>query len=198
MKSFFDNAAKFIAALSLAAAFIVGAGARVAAQVTGRLQLDSLERLAPKSIETVNIEIDGILIKLAGVALDEKDPDEKNVKELISGLRGVYVKSYEFKTDGEFGEGDLSPIREQLRAPGWTRMVDVKSRGVDIGDAEIYVATEAGRVEGMAILVVDPKELTVINIVGSMDIDKLKKLEGNLGIPRIHIQRKGGRRASRR
>jgi hypothetical protein len=44
----------------------------------------------------------------------------------------------------------------------------------------------------MAILCVEPKELTVINIVGSIDADKLRKLEGNLGIPRIHVARKRG------
>ena len=112
------------------------------------------------------------------------------VKEIVAGLKGVYVRSYESKAGAQFTDADLAPLREQLRAPGWSRIVDVKSR--DEGDnAEIYVATEGERVEGMAILTFEAKELTVINIVGSIDPNKLRLLEGTLGIPRIHGSRKG-------
>ena len=177
-KSFARAAASVVAAAALAAAAFASASAQTGPSVSGRLRLDSLERLAPKASETVNVEINGILIKFASVALSDKD---------ISGLRGVYVKSYEFKSEGQFTEGDLAPLREQLRAPGWTRIVDIKSRDAMEDNAEVYVATDGGRVEGMAILSVEPKELTVINIVGAIDIEKLKRLEGNLGIPRIHV-----------
>jgi len=196
LKSFARAATSFAAAALLAACACASASAQGGASLNGRLRLDSLERLAPKADETVNIEIDGFLMKFAAAVLSDKDPDERNVKEIIAGLRGVYVKSYEFKSAGQFTDGDLAGLRAQLGAPGWSRIVDVKSRGEDEDNAEIYVATEGGRVEGMAILCVEPKELTVINIVGSIDADKLRKLEGNLGIPRIHVEHKG--RAARR
>ena len=196
VKSFFKTATKFVVALSLVAGALIAARAQATPAVSGRLQLDSLERLASKASETVNIEVDGFLIKFASAALSDEDPEEKNVKEILAGLKGVYVKSYEFKTEGQFSEADIAPVREQLRAPAWKRLVDLKSRGVEIEDAEVYVATDGDRVEGMAIIAVEPKEITVVNIVGSIDMDKLKKLEGNLGVPRIHIgrRREGARR----
>ena len=184
---------RFTSALVVAAATFACASAASAqgGQASGgRLRLDSLERLAPKAAETVNIEIDGFLIKFAGSLLSNEDADEKAVKELVEGLRGVYVKSYEFKSDGQFSEADVAIVREQLRAPGWTRLMDVESRGLDFGDAELYVASAGGRVEGIALLVVEPKELTVINIVGSVDVDKLKKLGNTLNLPRVRIKRK--------
>src|SRR2546423_5474310 len=195
-KSFARAAASVVAAAALAAAAFTPASAQTGASVSGRLRLDSLERLAPKAVETVNVEIDGILIKFASVALSDKDPDERTVKEIISGLRGVYVKSYEFKSEGQFTEGDLASVREQLSGPGWSRIVDIKSLDDADDNAEVYVATDAGRVEALAILSVEPKEVTVINIVGSIDIEKLKRLEGSLGIPRIHIHHR--RHAARR
>ena len=172
--------------------FILVGAARAQGQpgATGRLRLDSLEKLAPKAAETVNIEIDGILIKFAGSILSDEDADERAVKELVSGLRGVYVRSYEFKADGQFAEADVAAVREQLRAPGWSRVMDVKSRGLDFGDAEVYLATAAGRVEGFALLVVQPREVTVVNIVGSLDLDKLKQLGDTLNLPHIHVKRK--------
>ena len=156
----------------------------------GRLRLDSLEKLAPKAAEAVNIEIDGVLIKFAGSILSDEDADERAVKELITSLRGVYVRSYEFKSEGQFAEADVAAVREQLRAPGWSRVMDVKSKGLDFGDAEVYLATAGGRVEGFALLVVEPREVTVVNIVGALDLDKIRKLGDNFNLPHVNIKRK--------
>ena len=175
------------------ATFILAAAARAQAPPqaeAGRLRLDSLERLAPKAAEAVNIEIDGVLIKFATPMLSDEDADERAVKELISGLKGVYVRSYEFKSEGQFEDADVSAVRAQLRAPGWSRVMDLKSRGLDFGDAEIYLATAGGRVEGFALLFVGPKELTVVNIVGSLDLEKLRRLGDDLNLPRLRVKRK--------
>ncbi|HEX8147875.1 MAG TPA: DUF4252 domain-containing protein [Pyrinomonadaceae bacterium] len=172
------------------AAAALAVPARAQTEAAGRLRLESLEKLAPKAAEAVNIEIDGILIQFAGSILSDKDADERAVKELVTGLRGVYVKSYEFKSSGEFAEADVAAVREQLRAPGWSRVMDVKSRGLDFGDAEVYLATAGGRVEGFALLVVQPRELTVVNIVGSLDLDKIRRLGANLKLPRVTVKRK--------
>jgi len=172
------------------AALALPARAQGQQTVTGRLRLESLEKLAPKAAEAVNIEIDGILIKFAGSILSDEDADERAVKELVAGLRGVYVRSYEFKSAGQFADADVAALREQLRAPGWSRVMDVKSKGLDFGDAEVYLATAGGRVEGFALLVIEPRELTVVNIVGSLDLDKIRRLGDNLNLPRVTIKRK--------
>jgi Domain of unknown function (DUF4252) len=187
----FRKAARLLAALALAAFAFASSAARASAQERGRVRLDGLDRLAPKATDTVNVEVDGFLIKLASKILSDKDPDEKTVKEIISGLRGVYVRSYEFGKEGEYTDADIAPVREQLRAPAWTRLVGVRSHDGGDDRAEIYVATDAGRVQGMTIIVAEAREITVINIVGDIDVDKLKRLEGSLGIPRIHVEHKG-------
>jgi hypothetical protein len=160
------------------------------AATAGRLRLDSLERLATKANEIVNIEIDGFLMKFAGTLLSDTDADERTVKEIIAGLKGIYIRSYEFKSGGAFAEGDLAALREQLRTPGWSRVIDVKSLGAEFDDDEVYMATSGGRVEGLVLLDIQPKEVTVINIVGAIDLDKLNKLKGKLRLPHINITRK--------
>lgn len=193
LKPHFQAALKLLAAAALMLLALASARAQTP---DGRLRLESLERIAPKADETVRIDVDGILLDLGGSILSDKDPEEKLVKEIIKGLRGVYVRSYEFKGEGDFKDSDLDVLREQLRGPGWSRLVDVKSRDTDFDGAEVYALTSGGRVGGMAVLIVQPKHLLVINVVGSIDLDKLKRLEGSLGIPRIHIRRGG--RAPRR
>src|SRR5947209_2461462 len=92
VKSFVKANTKFIIPVALAALALAARPAPAAAQDRGRLRLDGLERLAPRATDTVSVEVDGILIKLASKILSDKDPDEKTVKEIVSGLRGVYVR----------------------------------------------------------------------------------------------------------
>ena len=51
----------------------------------------NIERLAAKATETVNVTVDGSLLQLAGKFLSSSDPDQKQVKTLISNLKGIYV-----------------------------------------------------------------------------------------------------------
>ena len=129
LKPHFSAAAKLLAAAALM--LLALASARAQGAQDGRLRLESLQRVAPKASETVSIDVDGILLSLGKSMLSDDDPEEKTVKEIIEGLRGVYVRSYEFKTEGEFKETDLDVLRQQLRGPGWSRLVDVKTRGTD-------------------------------------------------------------------
>ena len=43
--------------------------------------------------------------------------------------------------------------------------------------------TENGKIGGLAILVTEPKELTIVSIEGSIDPDQLNELGGHFGIP---------------
>src|SRR5215218_2912158 len=192
LKPHYSAAAKLLAAAALMLLALASARAQTP---DGRLRLESLESLAPRASETVRIDVDGMLLSLGRSVLSDDDPDEKAVKEIIEGLRGVYVRTYEFKSEGDFKDTDLDGLRQQLRGPGWSRLVDVKTRGMDFDGAEVYALTAADRVEGMAVLITESKRLIVVNVVGSIDLDKLRRLEGKLGIPRIRIGRgdKGGR-----
>jgi len=94
LKPHFSAALKLLAAAALMLLALASARAQTP---DGRLRLESLERVAPRASETVSIDVDGILLSLGKSMLSDDDPDEKTVKEIIEGLRGVYVRSYEFK-----------------------------------------------------------------------------------------------------
>src|ERR1044072_7842122 len=112
----------------LIALLLIIASAFVAKAQDTRLQLASLDHLAAKASQTVDVNVDERLMKLAAKLFSDKDEDERVIKKLITGLKGIYVKSFEFETDGQFVAADLEPIRAQLRGAGWTRMVNVVSK----------------------------------------------------------------------
>ena len=153
---------------------------------SSRIQMSGLDHLATKASQTVDVNIDERLMRLAGKVFSEKDEDEREVKKLVEGLKGIYVKSFEFDAAGQYAAADVETIRTQLRAPGWTRLVNVTSRKE--GMLEVYLLFNGEQVGGLAVLHTDDKELTVVNIVGPVDIDKLAKLEGQFGVPELGIE----------
>lgn len=146
----------------------------------------NLDRLEAKASEVVNVQLDGALIQLASRFLSDKDPDEANVKRLVGGLKGIYVKSFEFEEKGQYNLSDVEELRAQLRSPAWARIVGASSKKKG-ENSEVYLKTEAGQITGLAIIVTDPKELTIVNIVGSIRPEDIRDLGGHLGIPKIDI-----------
>jgi Domain of unknown function (DUF4252) len=151
-----------------------------------RIQMSSLDHLAPKANETVDVNIDERLMKMAAKVFSDKDADEKEVKELVAGLKGIYVRSFEFDADGQYSAADVESIRAQLRAPDWTRLVNVTSKKE--GTFEVYMLMNGEQIGGLVVLSAEDKELTVVNIVGPVDLEKLAKLEGQLGVPDLGIE----------
>lgn len=151
-----------------------------------KLQLAQLDHLAGKAKETVDVSIDERLMQMAAKLFNDKDEDEAKIKQLIIGLKGIYVKSFEFDNENEYTTADIEIVRAQLRQPSWSRLVYVTSKRE--GNIEVYLSMVGQQINGLAVLSIEPKELTVVNVVGPVDLEKLASLEGNLGIPELGIQ----------
>jgi hypothetical protein len=159
----------------------------------GKIQINHLERLSNQAVETVDVTVDEKLIALAGKFLNEKrSPDEKLAKEIINGLKGVFVKRFVFEKENEYTDADLQAIRSQLDAPGWSRIVGVRSKrkGTNV---DVHIMTDESLIKGLTVLVVEAKALTVVNVVGPIDVEKLSQLEGRFGIPNIGLEQVGGK-----
>jgi hypothetical protein len=178
---FFIGAIRVIV-LALLAAFF---GATARAQ-DARLQIDQLKRLADKAAEVVEVTLDERSLRLAARFLSTNNPDEAKVKEIVSGLKGVYVRVFEFDKPGEYSSSDLESIRSQLRQPGWDKIVGVSSRrgGENV---DVHLKYQGDNVIGLAIVAADPTELTVVNILGLIDLEKFRQLGGQFGIPKLEL-----------
>ncbi|MBZ5611979.1 MAG: DUF4252 domain-containing protein [Acidobacteriia bacterium] len=146
------------------------------------LKLDSLDKLAAQASNSVKVTLEGSLLRLATRFLSSDDPEEAQVKELVKGLKGIYVRSFEFSKAAQYSDSDVEAIRAQLRGSSWKPIVEVRGKGDD--NADIYVKEQGDQFAGIAIIAAEPQELTVVNIDGLIDLDGLAKLEGNFGIPK--------------
>jgi hypothetical protein len=151
-----------------------------------KLELKGLDRLAALADETVNLDIPAGMLGFAGNML-KGDGDQAAAKALLSALKGIYIRSFEFDRDNMYTADDVDRIRKQLSGPGWTKFISTESKR-DRELVEIYSWQEGGVSGGLAILVAEPMELTIVNIVGPFDLAKLPLLQGQFGIPRIPDQ----------
>lgn len=181
MKSFIIKLG-MCAALALLCLF--GTAVPASAQ-DGRVQLGQLDHLTARASETITVNLDEKLMQMAAKFLSGKEPDEVTIKELINGLKGIYVRSFEFEREGEYTAADLASIRTQLSAPAWSKIVNIMSKKE--GSLEVYLMSDTSKLGGLTILVSDPKELTIVNIIGPVDLEKLSRLEGKFGIPELDI-----------
>ena len=148
-----------------------------------RLELKNLEKLSSKASEVHDITLDGAMLQLASKFMNAADdPDAAQVKDIVKDLKGIYVKNFEFDQPNQYSQADVQAIRAQLTGPGWQRIVESRSEHSREHD-EIYVMKQGKAITGLAILVAEPTELTVVNIVGPIDINKLAALQGHFNIP---------------
>lgn len=155
---------------------------------SGRIDIPHLDKFTSQAAEVVDVTVDEALLQLASKFFKpERSPDEKLVKELITDLKGVYVKRFVFEKEGEYDAADIEAIRAQLNSPGWTRIANVRSKRK--GNYDVMIMTEGSVIRGLAVLAVELKAITVVNIVGPIDVDKLSQIEGKFGIPRFGLER---------
>jgi len=140
-----------------------------------------LDKLGANATESTNITLEGDTLKLATSFLGDDAGSLKN-------LTGVYVRSFEFAKPGQYKEADLAPLRAYLKTLQWTKIVDVKETDES---SEIYLQPlPNNKLGGLAILAVEPKEVTVVFIAGAVNLSDIGKLNG-LGIPAMRLDHGG-------
>ena len=152
----------------------------------GALRFPKFDAIAGKAVKTVDISLDTSLLGLAAGFMDTSKPEDADVKELIGGLKGVYVRSYTFDKEFVYPEADVDALRKQLAQPGWQRLVAVHD-SPQHSNVDIYISIDQGRANGLAIIASQPREFTIVNIVGAIDLKKLHQLQGKFGIPQMPL-----------
>jgi hypothetical protein len=146
----------------------------------------NIERLAARAVETVNVTVDGALLQLAGKFLSSSDPDQAAVKSLLGNLKGIYVRSFKFENEGEYSDSDVESMRSQLRGQEWSRIVNVTKKGGD--NVDVVYKMDQGKIAGLVVIAAQPREFTIVNIVGPIDLDQLSRLGGQFGIPKVDLK----------
>ena len=168
-----------LAALVAAATLVFAPGAHGASP---QLAIPDFSHLKQKAVDSVDLTVDGMLLRIAkkfASADEENDP----ALSLLSDIKSIRVRNFEFNEDDAYSKADIDSVRKQLAAPGWSALVQAHKRDPR-EDVDIFLCMDGEKVLGLAIIASEARSFTIVNIIGSIDIDKIAQLEGQFGIPK--------------
>ena len=146
-----------------------------------------VEKLSAKAKETVEVTMDGPMLRWASKFLSADDPDEVKAAKLVANLKGIYVRSFEFDKEGAYSSSEVEALRSQFRPPVWSRVVGVRSER-DGENVDVFFKLENEKMAGIVVIAAEPKELTFVSIVGPLEVDQLADLGGEFGIPKLNTK----------
>lgn len=124
---------------------------------------------------TVEVNLTGPMLKLAAMASNN---DDENLGEMLSGLAGIYVRTYEMDDTSPAGfEKAISSISQHLQQTGWETIVKVRERDER---AHIAIKMDGENIVGMTVLAMDENdkenEVVFVNIVGLIDLARIGRM----------------------
>lgn len=174
----------------LSAVLLFAAAAVAANAQDARLNFEKLDGFGERASDVVEVNIDGKLLDLAKrVTVKANDKDAKKIGEAISGLKGIYVRVFNFEQENEYDIADVEAIRSQLlTTPGWEKLARVRSKK-NSQKIDVFTMFSGDVMSGVAILISESKSVALVNIIGTIDLDLLAELSGKLNIPKIDIEK---------
>jgi hypothetical protein len=168
----------------VAAGLLAGSmlGARSQAQDSPLPPPSPIEKqLAARASDVTEVTLGKSMLAFAAKIMNGKDEDDVATRRLIEGLQGIYVREYEFEKDGQFSPEDVEQLRKYFETGEWSPVV--RNRERKTGEStDVMVKLENGESHGIFILSVEPRELTIVLILGPIRMDDLGKLKGIGGL----------------
>jgi hypothetical protein len=167
-----------IAILLLAAASFAATAAAQTAPLPLPPQVE--KDLAARATNVTEVTLGKNMLAFAAKFMNNSK-DEAASRQLIQSLDGIYVREYEFDKAGEYSAEEISKLRGYFETSEWSPIVH--EREIKSGEStDVLMKTVNGESRGMFILSAEPKELTIVLILGPINLDQLGELKGLGGL----------------
>jgi len=139
------------------------------------------KELAARASNVTEVTLGKNMLGFAAKFMDSKDHDEAATRRLVEGLDGIYVREYEFDKEGQYSVEEIEKLRAYFATSEWSPIV--RERDKRSGETtDVMMKMVNGESRGMFILSAEPKELTIVLILGPISTDDLSKLKGLSGL----------------
>jgi hypothetical protein len=146
------------------------------AQGSGLPQPSPVEKdLAARASNVTEVTLGKNMLAFAAKFMSGKDEDEVATRKLIESLDGIYVREYDFDKDDQYSIDEVDKLRSYFETSEWSPIVRERSRH-DGENTDVMVKMVNGETHGMFILEAEPRELTIVLILGPVRLDELGEL----------------------
>lgn len=132
--------------------------------------------LASRAKNVDEVTLSKNMLAFATEFMDGKDKDEAATRQLIEGLDGIYVRDYEFDKEGQFTAEQIEQLRAYYETSEWTPTVRERERKTG-ESTDVMVKMVNGKSRGLFILDVEPKEISIVLILGPVGMEDLGKFK---------------------
>jgi hypothetical protein len=139
------------------------------------------KQLAARASNITEVTLGKNMLGFASGVMNGKDKDEAATRQLIAGLDGIYVREYEFDKEGQYSAYEVEQLRKYFETSDWSPLVRENERKTG-ETTDVMVKLVNGESRGMFVLTAEPKELTIVLILGSIRMDQLGELRGIGGL----------------
>jgi predicted nuclease of restriction endonuclease-like RecB superfamily len=142
------------------------------------------KELAAKAVDVTEVTLGKNMLDFASKFMKDKDEDDAKARKLIQGLKGIYVREYTFEKEGDYSPDQLKQLRAYFETSEWSPIVHAVERhkGATAETTDVLVKTVNGETQGMFILSAEPKELSIVLILGPINMEDLSELQGIGGL----------------
>jgi hypothetical protein len=139
------------------------------------------KELAARASNVTEVTLGKNMLAFAAKFMNGKDEDEAETRKLIEGLDGIYVREYDFDKEGQYSEDEVDQLRKYFETSEWSPMVREHDRRKG-ETTDVMLKLVNGQSHGMFILEAEPKELTIVLILGPIREEQLSELHGLVGL----------------
>jgi len=139
------------------------------------------KQLAARASNVTEVTLGKNMLAFAAKIMNGKNNDDAEARHLIEGLDGIYVREYEFDKEGQYSKDEIDQLRKYFETSEWSPVVRERER--KSGEStDVMIKLVNGESRGLFILETEPKELTIVLILGPIRMDDLSKLKGIGGL----------------
>jgi hypothetical protein len=155
------------------------------------------KQLAARASNVTEVTLGKNMLAFAAKFMNGKDKDEAGVRQLIQGLDGIYVREYTFDKEGQYSMEEIDKLRQYFETSEWSPLIREREKK-NSESTDVMVKLVNGESHGMFILTAEPKELTIVLILGPIRMDQLGELKGIGGLGALGGIQKGVKTKTRK
>src|SRR3954447_5866732 len=139
------------------------------------------KELAARASNVTEVTLGKNMLGFAAKFMNGKDENEAATRHLIEGLDGIYVRNYEFDKEGQYSMEEIQKLRSFFETSEWTPIVHSRERNTG-ETTDVLLKMVNGETRGMFVLSAEPRELSIVLILGPVRMEDLGKLRGIGGL----------------
>ena len=113
------------------------------------------------------------------------DSENEDLRRVIAGVSGVSVHNFRYREPWMYDADALNSLKEEYHAAGWKQVVNNHDKDGGPGVSDVWIRFQNNAISNIVMLFARSREVSFVEVTGSISPLDLSHLGGHFGIPKI-------------